>query len=53
MMYVLSRAHITVNELPDVCATYDSRTQTLYENRGARTGAKVIILLPVCPSQQR
>lgn len=53
MQHVINRAHITAHELPDVYAAYDSRTQTLYENRGAQTSAKVILLLPICPAQQR
>lgn len=53
MQHVINRAHITVHELPDICATYDPRTRTLYENRGAQTSAKIILLLPICPAQQR
>ena len=53
MRYVACRQSVRLPILPHVRAAYDPRTQTLYENLDAQTGAKVILLIPVVPAQQR
>ena len=53
MRYVACRQPVHLAILPHVRAAYDPRTQILYENLDAHTGAKVILLIPVVPAQQR
>ena len=53
MRYVFCRQPIPLPILPHARAAYDPCTQTLYENLDAQTGAKVILLIPVVPAQQR
>lgn len=53
MRYVSSRQPVHLPILPHVRAAYDPRTQTIYENLDAQTGAKVILLIPIVPAQQR
>lgn len=53
MRYVACHQPVHLPILPHVRAAYDPRTQTLYENLDAQTGAKVILLILVVPAQQR
>lgn len=53
MRYVFCRQPVHLPILPHVRAAYDPRTQTFYENLDAQTVAKVILLIPVVPAQQR
>ena len=53
MIHIACRQPVHLPILPHVHAAYDARTQTLYENLDAQTGAKVILLIPIVPAQQR
>lgn len=53
MRYVACRQPVHLPILPHVHAAYDPRTQTLHENLDAQTSAKVILLIPIVPAQQR
>ena len=53
LLIIACRQPVHLPILPHVRTAYDPRTQTLYENLDAQTGAKVILLIPVVPAQQR